>query len=383
MKIIKKLLVTVIAAALIIGGATLGLYLNAVITGNNYAEKNIEYQNNHLEYLKNEYYTEGYTPCDEEAITAFDLEKAYADGVKYNEITVLGTHNSYQLLATKQKRTYSKFVEAITFGIGKDRKIDFEMDTLTTQLEKGVRNLEIDIVAEVDGENVCFTVMHHHPLDNVSSSYNFEKALREIALWSDNNPGHLPVSILVEPKNIEKEKNGIKEFSLTYADELDAIVRRALGDKLITPADILGDYESFKAMRADDGWATLEEMRGKVVLLLHPCDATEDYINIDTSIKTQAIFPMLRPEDAERDCASFILDNEPKEAAVNNKVNADELRLIIRSRADNYPDFSDERYADANKCGSHIITTDYPPRTVRPDDHTYTFGGYTVKMRKD
>ncbi len=381
MKIIKSLIIAVASIGIIIGVTTLVLYLNAVITGNNYAQKNIEYQNNHLEKLKNEYYTDDYTPCDEEAITAFDLAKAYADGVKLNEVTFIGTHNSYQLLATKQKRAYSKFVEAITFGHEKDKKLYFEMDTLTTQLDNGVRNLEIDIEAEVDGDKVDFIVFHHHPLDNVSSCYNFEKALEEIALWSDNNPGHLPVSILVEPKNIEKEKNGIKEFSLTYADELDAAVRRALGDKLVTPADMLGDYESFEQMRAADGWATLEEMRGKVILLLHPCDATEDYINIDTSIKTQAIFPMLRPEDAERDCASFILDNEPEEATVNNKVNADGLRLIVRTRADNYPTFSDERYAAADKCGSHIITTDYPPRTVRPDDHTYTFGGYTVKMR--
>lgn len=381
MKKIKKLIIVLAVVALIIGGTILGFYLSAVKAGKDYTEKNIEYQNNHLEYLKNEYYTEGYTPCDEKALTAFDLDKAYADGVKYNEIAVLGTHNSYQLLATKQKRAYETVLKTITFGLAGDKKIDFEMDTLTTQLEKGVRNLEIDIEAEVDGENVGFIVTHDHLLDNVSSCYNFEKALEEIALWSDNNPGHLPVSILIEPKNIEKEKNNIKEFSLTYADELDAIVRRALGDKLITPADMLGNHESFKEMRTADGWATLEEMRGKVILLLHPCDATEDYINIDTSIKTQAIFPMLRPEDAERDCASFILDNEPEKAAVNNKVNADELRLIIRTRADDYPDFSDERYADANKCGSHIITTDYPPRTVRPDDHTYTFGGYTVKMR--
>lgn len=383
MKTIKRLIIAAIGIAVIIGGSVLGLYLNAVITGNNYKAKNIEYQNKHLEYLKNEYYAENYVPCNEAALASFNLEKAYADGMKYNEVAFIGTHNSYQMLQTKQKRVYSKVVELVTLGLSRDNKLNFEMDTLTTQLEKGVRNLEIDIEAEVDGDDIGFIVTHHHPLDNVSSCYNFEKALEEIALWSDNNPGHLPVSILIEPKNIKKEKNNIKEFSLTYADELDAVVHRALGDKLFTPADMLGDYESFKEMRADDGWATLEEMRGKIILLLHPCDTTEDYINIDTSIKTQAIFPMLRPEEAERGCASFILDNEPEQAAANNKVNADEYRLIIRTRADSYPDFSDERYASANKCGSHIITTDYPPRTVRPDEHTYTFGGYMVKMREE
>ena len=55
---------------------------------------------------------------------------------------------------------------------------------------------------------------------------------------------------------------------------------------------------------------------------------------------------------------------------------------MVRTRADDYPDFSDERYEFANACGSQIITTDYPPRTVRDDDHTYSFDGYTVKLLK-
>ena len=381
MKKVKKFLKIFLAAFLSLAAVMLTLLISAAITGINYTDKNIEYQNNHLEYLKNEYYTEGYVPCDEEALAAFDLEKAYEDDVRYSDVAFLGTHNSYQLLATKQKRALMKAVEIVTFGLVDYTKAVFEMDTLTTQLEKGVRNLEIDIEAQLDGSEVSFIVTHDHILDNVSSCYNFEKALEEIALWSENNPGHLPVSLLIEPKNVKNSSDNIKSFSLEYADEFDAIVRNTLGDKLLTPADMLGDYESFEQMRAADGWATLEEMRGKVILLLHPCDATEDYINIDTSIKTQAMFPMLRPDNIDKPYASFIIDNAPEQAAENNKETVDKYNLIVRTRADSYPRFSDERYAAADKCGSHIITTDYPPRTVRPDDHTYTFGGYTVKMR--
>ncbi len=381
MKKVKKFLKIFLAAFLSLAAVMLTLLISAVITGINYTDKNIEYQNNHLEYLKNEYYNEDYVPCDEEALTAFDLEKAYEDGVKYNNVAFLGTHNSYQLLATKPKRALMKAVEIVTFGLVDYTKAVFEMDTLTTQLEKGVRNLEIDIEAQVNGSEVGFIVTHDHILDNVSSCYNFEKALEEIALWSENNPGHLPVSLLIEPKDVKNSSNNIKAFSLEYADEFDAIVRNTLGDKLLTPADMLGDYESFEQMRAADGWATLEEMRGKIILLLHPCDATEDYINIDTSVKTQAMFPMLRPDNIDKPYASFILDNEPEQASENNKKTVDKYNLIVRTRADSYPRFSDERYAAADKCGSHIITTDYPPRTVRPDDHTYTFGGCTVKMR--
>ena len=65
--------------------------------------KNIEYQNNRLEYLQNEYYTNSYEPCDEQKFADFDLEKALEDGVKINEIAIIGTHNSYQPLPTPQR----------------------------------------------------------------------------------------------------------------------------------------------------------------------------------------------------------------------------------------------------------------------------------------
>ena len=66
----------------------------------------------------------------------------------------------------------------------------------------------------------------------------------------------------------------------------------------------------------------------------------------------------------------------------NDKITIEEKKLMVRTRADSYPSFSQERYEYADKCGSHIITTDYPPRDVRPTDHIYDFGGYTIKLLK-
>ena len=56
--------------------------------------------------------------------------------------------------------------------------------------------------------------------------------------------------------------------------------------------------------------------------------------------------------------------------------------LIVRTRADEYPFFSDERYAATDNCGAQIVTTDYPPRTIREKQHTYTFNGYMFKLLK-
>ena len=380
-QIFKTVLKVFLTAFLSLAALLLVLLVSSVIAGFIQIDKNIEYQNDHLEYLKNEYYTGSYVPRDEQKLADFNIEKAFSEGVKINEIAVVGTHNSYQLIGTLPKQGLMKVLQIISFGAVENKAV-FEMDTFTEQLEQGVRNLEIDIETVDDEGEVSFIVTHDPILDNVSSAHNFAKGLEEIAMWSDNNPGHLPVYLLVEPKDDVPSINNMKNFSLEYALEFDKVLRQVLGDRLLTPAQAMGEYESFEEMRKADGWPALKQAAGKIIVLLHPCGVTQEYIDTDISIKTQAMFPMLRFGDIDKAYASFILDNDPVSATENNKKTVEENNLMVRTRADDYPDFSDERYNSADNCGSHIITTDYPPRYVREKDHTFTFGGYTIKLLK-
>ena len=102
MKNKKILLALKICIALILTPAVAYglLYASMYISGFLQINRNIRYQNEHLEYLRTEYYTDSYIPCDEQKIASFDIRKAFSDGVRINEIAVIGTHNSYQLLAT-------------------------------------------------------------------------------------------------------------------------------------------------------------------------------------------------------------------------------------------------------------------------------------------
>lgn len=380
-QIFKTVLKVFITAFLSLAMLLLVLFVSSVIAGFIQIDKNTEYQDKHLEYLKNEYYNGSYAPCDEQKLADFDIEKAFSEGVKLNEIAVMGTHNSYQLLGTLPKRGLMKTLQIISFGAVENKAV-FEMDTFTEQLEQGIRNLEIDIETVDDEGDVSFIVTHSAIIDNVSSAYNFAKGLEEIAMWSENNPGHLPIYLLIEPKDDVPSINNMKNFSLEYALEFDKVLRQVLGDRLLTPAQAMGEYESFEEMRKADDWPALTQVAGKIIVLMHPCSVTQEYIDNDISIKTQAMFPMLKFGDIDKTYASFILDNDPVNAAENNKKTVDEHNLMVRTRADDYPDFSDERYNFADNCGSHIITTDYPPRSVREDDHTYTLGGYTIKLLK-
>ena len=71
----------------------LGIFIVAVVSNINVIDKNIKFQEEHLNYLETEYY-KNYTPKNEADLADFDLEKAIEDGIKLNEIAILGTHNS-------------------------------------------------------------------------------------------------------------------------------------------------------------------------------------------------------------------------------------------------------------------------------------------------
>ena len=369
----KVLLLTVLSPIMLI------LYLSYLGMGLTYDNANIRYQENHLEYLRTQYYTESYVPCDEQQLADFNIEQAYSDGTKLDELAIVGTHNSYQTLTYFPKRALDGILDYATSGIRYD-KSDFEMDTLTQQLECGVRKLELDIETVDDGE-VSFIVTHDPIKDNVTSCYNFGKALEEIVMWSDNNPNHLPVYLLIEPKSEVPNIKNMKNFSLQYALEFDNVLIDVLGDRLLTPAMAMGEYESLEEMRSADDWPTLKDCAGKIIVLLHPCDVIYDYIDVDSSIKTQAMFPVLGLGEADASYVSYVLVNDPFVAAQYRETTA-EKNLIVRTRADDYPYFSDERYAATDNCGAHIVTTDYPPRTVREEQHTYTFNGYMFKLLK-
>lgn len=343
------------------------------------AQENYQNQDNYMAYLRSDYYS-SYTPAPESRIADFDIDRAIADGVKFNEVAFLGTHNSYQTTPTAEYQKLNSAVDVLTFGLASDETNNFNMETLTKQLELGIRSLELDTETVVKNGEVSFIVSHDPLFNNTSSCFDFKEALEEIKLWSDANPGHLPVSLIIEPKKNLPAVGNLRNFTVNYACEMDAVIREVFGESLLTPAEMMGEYASFREMRENDGWLPLGETMGKILVLLHDTTVTDGYINRDKSIKTQAMFPMLRYSDRDKSYCSFILENDPKKAAQRRQESSENCKLIVRTRADSYPSYSDARYANAETCGAQIISTDYPVRTQESSFHCYSFGGYTVKL---
>ncbi len=344
-------------------------------------EEDVAMQVKRIGELEQAYAKGEIAPVDESSFFAGDLDAELEAGIKFNEMSFLATHNSYQTAAIDETKKLHGTLSDLTFGIYNPKKIEFESETLTQQLNCGIRSLEIDIETFNRDGDISFTCMHNPYFEMSTSCYDFWLALKEITMWSDNNPDHLPITIIIEPKKAFLPLKDMKYFNLDYALALDEVLRDGLGEKLFTPADMLRDYESFGEMRAADDWCKVKDMLGKVVVLLHEGSVTEKYIAVDESIKTQAMFPMLREKDIDRDCTSFILCNKPDELLEIKEEVIDEKKIMVRTRSDEFGRINKKHREDAFASGANIISTDYPVRTdSEPGDYVVVFeNGATVR----
>lgn len=341
-------------------------------------EEEIVLQLQHIDALEEAYANGEIAPVDEASFYAGDLDADLAAGIKFNELSFLGTHNSYQTPSLDELKTVYNNLSELTFGFVAGNTADFWSESLTNQLNCGLRSFEMDIETFDRNGEISFTCMHSPYIDMTTSCYDFSLAMKEIAMWSDNNPNHLPITILIEAKGIFIPLENMEFFNIDYAKEFDCMLRESLGDKLFTPADMLRNYSSFGEMRAADDWCKVKDMLGKVLVLLHNGNVTEEYISLDSTVKSQAMFPMLRVKDIGRDCTSFIICNNPAEL-LKIKSEIDKKRILVRTRADNFTEVTDERRDNAFKSNATIISTDYPVRTDLKDESYYvSFGGYTT-----
>ncbi|MBR3835886.1 MAG: hypothetical protein IKJ69_03750 [Clostridia bacterium] len=346
-------------------------------------EENIAQQMERIDVLADLYSDGNYKKVNESAATGFDVEKAYADGVKFNEVAYIATHNSYQLQSVPSYRKVYRDLEAVTFGLIDGDAPEYCSDTLTEQLDVGIRSIELDIETVVDGDDISFVCAHSPLIDMASSCYNFSLALEEVKMWSDANPRHLPITVIIEPKKFYLLDSGMRFFNMEHARVLDDLLRDVFGEKLLTPADMMGDYPSLKAMREADGWLPLEECAGKVVVLLHDTTVTGKYIKQDETIKSQAMFPMLRYRDRDKNYASFLIVNKPKDIAKYSQELIFDKNLIVRTRVDTYGSYNDEDRILTLESGAQILSTDYPTKADMTDvPYSVTFENGTAKIIK-
>ncbi len=323
------------------------------------------------------------------AITAFcGCALAQGDGdVRINQIQVIGTHNSYHSgFAPSAAKLWEQKNPKAFAGL------DYRHPSLTSQLNAGVRQIEIDIFADTKGglyahpygetliaqaglpadppfdpqhlmEKPGFKVMHVQDVDYRSVCEPFTACLAEVRAWSKGHPNHLPVFILVETKqgalHVQFPTVTPENFTPAIFDALDREILSVFpAREMITPDDVRGSYATLnQAVRADQ-WPTLQQARGKVVFLMDQKKMGPLYLEGHPSLTGRILFTNA---DAGTADAAFIEQNDAPAEAIAALVRQG---YLVRTRAD-----SDTKEARTNNTarrdaalasGAQIISTDYP-----------------------
>lgn len=365
--------------------AVLFLILPVIGEGNIHLISDINNQKSRIEELET-LYSEGKAPhIDESSFFDGDLKNELQNGIKYNELSFIATHNSYE---TESVSAYTKMCSAISNivpNLMEDGTGTLNQQTLTDQLNCGIRSFELDVEISNAFNKTAFYCMHSPVLDMTTTCFDFSLALKEICMWSDYNPNHLPITIMIEPKETCVPLGTIRAYKPEDATELDNFLRKNLGDKLFTPSDMLRDYNSFLEMRQNDDWCKVSDMLGKILVVYHfSGNVTPPYIDIDPTIRTQAMFPAMVLGCENSSYTAFIITNDAWRANETNKSIVADKKIIVRTRVDTHPSYSEERKTAAMNSCSQIMSTDFPIKTYKQDGYYVAFeNDKTVKSIKD
>jgi len=310
--------------------------------------------------------------------------------LRLNQIQVIGTHNSYHsgmspVAMTWLQRVAPKHAE----------ELDYRHGDIKTQLDHGVRQLEIDIYVDREGDHFThprgpaweqeeglrpdagdlpspamreqdFKVLHIVDIDQHSNCEPLRTCLGQIRDWSDAHPDHIPIFVLLETKQ-GKGDGSVPNHTFTAAepfapedyDRLDYELRHVLMNKrLIVPDTVRGRFETLDEAVRSKNWPLLSQSRGKIVFLFDQKHDNVPYLLNHPALRGRVVFTNAEPGDAD---AAFVKRNNGPEADIRRLVT---LGYLVRTRADEGT--REGRSGDTAKrdaalrSGAQIVSTDYP-----------------------
>jgi len=321
--------------------------------------------------------------------------------VRINQIQVIGTHNSYHAgllpgIAKLLKQKDPKEFEGL----------DYAHSDLATQLNRGIRQIELDIFVDSKGGRFAhplgpallaqaglpadpdsypnglmmkpgFKVMHVQDIDYASNCQPFTACLQMVRTWSKAHPGHLPIFILVETKrdapNQELPWTVPEPYTPAAFDALDAEIRSVFSaGEMIVPDQVRGRHRTLNEAVLKGGWPTLAQARGKVIFLMDQEWAGPIYMQKHPGLRSRILFTNATPGSPD---AAFVEENDGNAARTDALVRQG---YLVRTMADSgtvEARSNDTRRRDmALKSGAQIVSTDYPQ--FEPD----RWSGYFVAL---
>lgn len=316
---------------------------------------------------------------------------------RMNDIQVVGSHNSFK----------AKIPDAVMAELRRrDPKtaaaLDYYHLPLAAQLDRGVRQLEIDIFADPNGgryadpkgerlaraasEKTAFDraamlrpgykVFHVPDIDYISTCVTLQRCLGAVNAWSQAHPRHLPIMVTINAADTQASAQVAAPLPLddsALLDSLDREIRQAIpGRRLIVPDEVRGNAATLAAAVRGKGWPTLAAARGRIYVLLDVRPAVSNvYRAGHPSLRGRAMFgwyPDGEPESAIQIVQDPLVDG----ARIRDWVKAG---VIVRTRTD--ANTVEARTHDRTKAkaaadsGAQAVSTDYYPGA--PDPQKFGF----------
>lgn len=307
------------------------------------------------------------------------------DDLRINQIQVVGSHNSYKIEASPEESA----VRRSFIGDG-ENLMQYGHVPLGEQFaDQGIRQIELDIFRDDEGGKYAnpllravaghgaydpamsepgTKVLHIQDVDYRSTCLTLVDCLEAIETWSDANPDHLPIAVLLELKDSLLD---LGDIPVTIPDPwtaaaMDALDEEILGvvprDGIITPDDVRGDHDTLEDAVTTDGWPTVDESRGKVMFLMDNGGGYRTgYLQGHPTLEDRVLFTNASPGDPD---AAFIKRNEPRGGNVAAIQALVEAGYVVRTRSD--ADTVEARENDTSardaafESGAQWVSTDYP-----------------------
>ena len=307
--------------------------------------------------------------------------------LRLNQMQVLGSHNSYHVQSPP-----ALFDAVVEFSRALADTLEYSHRPLPEQFAtQGIRQIELDVFADPAGglyaqplglaiitgdpnqripelEPPGLKVLHVQDIDYTTTCQTFRECLMQVRAWSEANPLHAPMLILVEAKDDRLPDNLGFDFvvPVTFGpEEMDAIdyeIRSVFPpEQVLTPDDVRGTHATLRVAIEQDGWPTLAESRGRILFALDNEGAQKThYLNGHPSLRGRVMFTSSAPPADE---AAFVKLNDPI-GSFDRIQDLVEQGYIIRTRAD--ADTVQARTGDTTQreaalnSGATFVSTDYP-----------------------
>ena len=319
-----------------------------------------------------------------------------------NDIQSIGSHNSYKLAIPAPEW-------ALIASHNKDSadSLDYSHLRLTTQLNMGLRQIELDIVYDPEGGRFAdpllpretaqiygampydaqhmhapgFKVLHSQDIDVHSNCATWILCLEEIKAWSDANPDHVPILIMFNAKEGGSAYPGVTpalDFSREAYRALDAETLSVFpADRIIKPDDVRGGFATLREAVLAGNWPALDSARGKVFFALDERpEKVRTYMGGRSSLQGLPLF--VNSISAQEDHAAFFTMNNPvgDQERIRAAVKAG---FIVRTRAD--ANTQEARSNDTSRreaafaSGAQYISTDYYVPRLEFSDYSVSLPG--------